>query len=404
MYSEARLIPSMSRTQWLVRLRQDRSIREALFVFVLTRSLIFLVLVTVGQVNVVSYPESNTRDATIRFEPASITENLQRTMWQADVIHYVVISQEGYHRASFDINDRRSHEYAFFPLFPMLLWLLGRVTTNVVLWGAVLCNVFFFIALVLLYKLTIAFRYDDSVARRAIFYLAVFPFSYFFSIPLTESLFVLLTVASFYAAKREHWWTAGLIGLLASATRLTGVLLLPSLLVLSWQMYRSLHVRKILGLLLIPFGLFAYMFYSWWLSGDALAFKHAAEAWGRKPSIFFLWPLVRFLSPPHVIAEPWNIYLLSTGAAVLCFICIYILTKRREWALALYTLMSVVVPLSSGVTQSLGRYSMGFFPVFIALSLGANSKHTEQATRVLLVFLLGIMTLLFAAGFTNALS
>ncbi|HXQ74071.1 MAG TPA: hypothetical protein VN844_26445, partial [Pyrinomonadaceae bacterium] len=128
----------MSRTQWLVRLRQDRSIREALFVFVLTRSLIFLVLVTVGQVNVVSYPESNTRDATIRFEPASITENLQRTMWQADVIHYVVISQEGYHRASFDINDRRSHEYAFFPLFPMLLWLLGRVTTNVVLWGAVL--------------------------------------------------------------------------------------------------------------------------------------------------------------------------------------------------------------------------------------------------------------------------
>lgn len=404
MYSEARLIPSMSRTQWLVRFRQDRSIREALFVFLLTRSLIFLVLVVAGQLSVVSYPESNTRDATIRFDPALITENLRRTMWQADVVHYVGIAQEGYHRAPFDINDRRSHEYAFFPLFPMLLWLLGRVTTNVVLWGAVLCNVFFFIALVLLHKLTLAFGYDDSVARRAIFYLAVFPFSYFFSIPLTESLFVLLTVASFYAAKREHWWAAGLIGLLASATRLTGVLLLPSLLVLSWQMYRSLYVRKLLGLLLIPCGLFAYMFYSWWLSGDALAFKHAAEAWGRKPSIFFLRPLVRFLFPPHLLAEPWNIYLLSTGAAVLCFICIYILTKRREWALALYTLMSVVVPLSSGVTQSLGRYSMGFFPVFIALGLGANSNQTDQAIRVLLVFLLGIMTLLFASGFTNALS
>ncbi|HKV37339.1 MAG TPA: mannosyltransferase family protein [Pyrinomonadaceae bacterium] len=394
----------MSRTQWLFRFRQDRSIREALFVFLLTRGLIFLIFIVAGQFSVVSHPESNTRDAIIRFEPASISENLRRTMWQADVIHYVVISQEGYHRAPFDINDRRSHEYAFFPLFPMLLWLLGRVTTGVVLWGAVLCNVFFFIALVLLHKLTLAFGYDDSVAGRTIFYLAVFPFSYFFSIPLTESLFVLLTVASFYAAKREHWWTAGIIGLLASATRLTGVLLLPSLLVLSWQMYRSLHVRKIMGLLLIPCGLFAYMFYSWWLSGDALAFKHAAEAWGRKPSLFFLPPLVRFLYPPHVIADPWNIYLLSTGAAVLCFICIYILTKRREWALALYTLMSVIIPLSSGVTQSLGRYSMGFFPVFIALGLGTNSNHTDQATRVLLVFLLGIMTLLFAAGFTNALS
>jgi hypothetical protein len=61
---------------------------------------------------------------------------------------------------------------------------------------------------------------------------------------MTESLFVLLTVASFYAAKREHWWAAGLIGLCASATRVTGVLLLPSLLVLSWQMYRSLPDQK----------------------------------------------------------------------------------------------------------------------------------------------------------------
>lgn len=397
-------MPSMSRTRWLVRFRQDRSIREALFVFLLTRSLIFFILIAVGQVNVASYPESNTRDAIIRFQPASIAENLRRTMWQADVIHYVVISQEGYYRAPFDINNRRSQEFAFFPLFPILLWLLARVTTYVVLWSAVFCNLFFFIALVLLYKLTLAFGYDESVARRAIFYLAAFPFSYFFSIPLTESLFVLLTVASFYAAKREHWWTAGVIGLLASATRLTGVLLLPSLLVLSWQMYRSVHVRKIVGLLLIPFGLFGYMFYSWWLSGDALAFKHAAEAWGRKPSIFFLGPLFKFLFPPHTIAEAWNVYVLSTGAAVLCLVCIYILIRRREWALALYSLMSVMLPLSSGVTQSLGRYTMGFFPVFIALGIRANSNHADQTVRFLLVFLLGIMTLLFATGFTNALS
>jgi len=397
-------MPSLSRTRWFDRFRQDRSIREALFVFLLTRSLIFLILICAGPVNIVSFPESNTRHATVVLEPGSIAQNLRRTMWQADVIHYSDISRDGYHPAPVDLNDRRSHEYAFFPLFPILLWLLGHITEDVVLWSAVLCNIFFFVALVLLYKLTIAFGYDHSVARRTIFYLAAFPFSYFFSIPLTESLFLLLTVASFYAAKREHWWAAGVIGLFASATRLTGVLLLPSLLVLSWQMYRSLQFRKIVGLLLIPFGLFAYMFYSWRLTGDALAFMQAFQAWNRKPSIFFLSPLIKHLSNLPTIAEAWNIYVLSTSSALLCFVCIYILVRRREWALALYTLMSIILPLSSGVMQSVGRYTMGFFPVVLALGIGATSNHTDQAIRFVFVFLLAILTLLFAAGFTNALS
>jgi len=325
-------------------------------------------------------------------------------MWQADAAHYLDLAREGYLKAPFDINNYRSQKFAFFPLHPLLLWLLGHITKDVVLWGAFLCNAFFFVALVLLYKLTLAFGYEESVARRTIFYLAVFPASYFFSMPFTESLFVLLTVASFYAARREHWWAAGVIGLLASATRLTGVMLLPSLLVLSWQMYRSLQVRKILGLLLIPFGLFGYMFYSWWLSGDALAFKHAAEAWQRKPSLFFLGPLIKYLIHPHTIVEAWNTHLLNAGAALLCFVCIYILARRREWALALYTFMSVAVPLSSGILQSLERYTLGFFPVFIALGIVAKSEHLDQATRFVFVILLGIQTALFAASYTNVLS
>lgn len=395
---------SLPRIRRLVRFPKDRSIREALFVFLLTRSLIFAIFICAGQVNIVSFPESNTRHATVVLEPASIAQNLRRTMWQADVIHYAVIARNGYHAGPIDLNDSRSHEYAFFPLFPLLLWLLGHLTEDVILWSAGLCNVFFFVALVLLYKLTLAFGYDHSVARRTTFYLAAFPFSYFFSVPLTESLFVLLTVGSFYAAKREHWWAAGVIGLFASATRLTGVLLLPSLVVLSWQMYRTLQVRKIVGLLLIPFGLFAYMFYSWCLSGEALAFMHASQNWNRNPTIFFLSPLIKHLSHLHTIAEAWNIYVLSTGAALLCFLCIYILANRREWALALYTFVSILLPLSSGVMQSVGRYTMGFFPVFIALGIAANSNYKDQVIRVVWVFLLGVLTLLFAAGFTNALS
>jgi len=388
--------------RWLVRLRQDRSIREAFFVFVLTRGFIFLIFICVGQLNVVTYPEVH--DAHISLERVQVARKLRPIMAQADAAHYLDLARDGYLQAPFDLNNSRSQKFAFFPLFPLVLRLVGQVTQDVVLWGAALCNLFFFVALVLLYKLTLAFGYDESVARRTIFYLAIFPASYFFSAPFTESLFVLLTVASFYAARREHWWAAGVIGLLASATRLTGVFLLPSLAILSWQMYRSLQVKKILGLLLIPFGLFSYMFYSWWLSGDALAFKHAAQFWQRRPSIFFLNTLIRYLIHPYQIAESWNFHLLNAAAALLCFVCVYLLVRRREWALALYTFMSIAVPLSSGILQSLERYTMGFFPVFIALGVAVKTEHVDQTIRFVFVFLLGIMTVLFAASYTNALS
>jgi Gpi18-like mannosyltransferase len=366
--------------------------------------LIFLVLVCVSHLVVYSFPETYSHDAVISLKDAQIARKLRQKMWQADAAHYMGIAQDGYQRLPFDITDRRSQEFAFFPLHPMLLWALKQVTKDPILWGAALCNLFFFLALILLYKLTLEFGYNESVARRTLFYLAAFPVSYFFSAPFTESLFVLLTVGSFYAAKRERWWLAGAIGLLASATRLTGVLLLPSLLVLSWQMYRSLQIKKILGLLLIPFGLFAYMYYSWWMTGDALAFKHASEAWGRKPTFFFIGPLIRFLLNPQNVAESWNLHLLNAACVVLCFVCIYILVRRREWAFALYTLMSIIFPLSSGVMQWFERYTMGFFPVFIALGVAVTSERVDQTIRFVFVFLLGIMTTLFAAGYTNALS
>ena len=378
--------------------------RDTLFVFLLTRSLIFLVLICVGQVRVVTFSESNSHHAFITLDGHSLARDLRDTMLQADVVHYTDLARDGYARTPFAVTDRRSQEFAFFPVHPLLLWLLSHVTTHVVLWGAALSNLFFFVALVLLYKLTLDFGYDASVARRTVFYLAAFPVSYFFSAPFTESLFVMLTVGSFYAAKREKWWLAGVLGLLASATRLTGVLLLPALLILSWQMYRRLPIKKVLGLLLIPFGLFSYMFYTWWLSGDALAFKHASEAWGRKPNLFFIGPVVRYLMNPYNVAESWNVHLLNAACVLLCFVCIYILVRRREWAFALYTLLSIIPPLSSGVMQSFERYTMGFFPVFIALGIAVQSERLDQTIRFVFVFLLGIMTTLFAAGYTNALS
>src|ERR1044072_4621587 len=121
----------------------------------LTRTLIFLVLVCLRNVIVYSYPETYTYDAVISLENAHIARNLRKKMWQADGAHYLELARRGYRHAPFDINNNHSQAFAYFPLHPLLLWLLSHVVKDDILWGAALCNLFFFLALVLLYKLTL---------------------------------------------------------------------------------------------------------------------------------------------------------------------------------------------------------------------------------------------------------
>lgn len=406
--SSNNLLPQLRKlldNKWLARLRRDQSIRDALFVFVLTRSLIFIIFICVGHLVVHTIPDSptNVRDALVTFDNVSIARRLRETMWRADVAHYMVLAREGYLREPFDIENARSRQFAFFPLHPLLLWLLSHLTKDVMLWGAAMSNLFFFIGLFFLHKLTLAFGYDRQTARRAIFYLATFPVSYFFSVPLTEALFLMLTVTSFYAAKKENWWAAGAIGAFASAARVNGVILLPALLILSWQMYRSLQIKKILGLVLVPVGLWAFMLYSWWASGDALAFRTAVARWGRKTD-FFLTAFVKYLIHPHTIIEPWNFNLLNAGSALLCLVCVYFLLRRREWALAAYGFMAIFLPLSSGILQSLDRYALVVFPMYLGLAMVAKSERADTTIRFVFVILLGIMTALFAANYTIAVA
>ena len=81
----------------------------------------------------------------------------------------------------------------------------------------------FFVALFLLYRLA-ELDFGSEVAAATVALIAFCPFAFFFSAIYTESLFLALVVGSIYAARRERWLVAGVVGAFASATRNTGVL------------------------------------------------------------------------------------------------------------------------------------------------------------------------------------
>ncbi|MDI6811050.1 MAG: hypothetical protein QMD80_05165, partial [archaeon] len=78
------------------------------------------------------------------------------------------------------------------------------------------------IATIDIYKL-VKIDYSHSTALKSVFYLSIFPTSYFLIAGYTESLFLFLTIGCFYYVRKGNWLPAGVMGMLASATRITGL-------------------------------------------------------------------------------------------------------------------------------------------------------------------------------------
>jgi Gpi18-like mannosyltransferase len=396
---------SVSRAGGRPGLRRSPAVRAVVYAFVLTRLLVMLVLVVGGQVNAVTTGTSDTtREMYLRLDKVPVSRVLRATVQTADVNWYHGIAAEGYERRPFDVETH--HNWAFFPVFPLLWRAAGALTGELLVTGVVLSNALLLAALFLVYGAAREFGLDDSGAERAVFYLAAFPTSYFFSLPLTESLFLGLAAGSLYAARRRAWWLAGLLGALASGTRVVGVLLLPALAILHLQTYGRGFWRRpdVLWLCLVPAGLVSFMLYLHALTGNAFAFKDALVAWGRRPG-FFLLTLFEYLKEPSLVAAPWDFRLLNFLAPVLALACGVALLRRREWALAAFTLLLVTAALSSNLLQSQARYAMVAFPMyFVAARVAAGRPRLDLTIRAVSLVLLALMCALFAGHFSVAMS
>ena len=115
---------------------------------------------------------------------------------------YISIARDGY-----DVSAQAAvqHNYAFFPLLPLLMRLLvgaGHPPSDYGLAGTAISHLAFLGALIVLYRLTVAVFRDRDMARRTVWIVAVSPWSFVFSLAYTESLFLLLSVTALWYAWR----------------------------------------------------------------------------------------------------------------------------------------------------------------------------------------------------------
>jgi len=150
------------------------------------------------------------------------------SMWNTwDSQHYFKIAAHGY---SDRIFDDRHLLIAFFPFYPILIKAFSYIFQDYLLSGLIVSNISYIVAVFYLYKLVLL-DYDKDDAFRSIVYFSIFPTAYFLHAAYTESLFIALTIASFYYARNDRWAVSGVLGMLSTLTRITGIIILPVLLI-----------------------------------------------------------------------------------------------------------------------------------------------------------------------------
>ena len=138
---------------------------------------------------------------------------------RGDAVWYLAIANDGY---------RESGRAAFFPLYPLLVAVLGPLAGSPVVAGVALSLAALLVALTILHRLAVL-EIGADAAGTAVVLLAVFPAAYCFSAVYSESLFLALSVGAIYAARVDRWAWAGVLGMLAAGSRSAGVVLVVPL-------------------------------------------------------------------------------------------------------------------------------------------------------------------------------
>ena len=394
-------------------LEQKRAWKEAAWIFGLSRLIIILisyrsvVLLPIYRINLRKYiitTGCNTRNLTCFVE----------SWWRWDAIRYVEVAFYGY------TNSSRENT-VFFPLFPLLMHYLaaffgGSAFADYVA-GLVLANVFFYALLVLFYQF-ICQEFGHTAAKNALIYLAFAPYAIFFFAGYAESLFFLLSLATFVFLRRgtpKDWWLAATCGFLAALTRPTGIVLVVPFLVLliqrfglstffareNWQQ----KLNAVLSIALIPLGLLLYMLVLQIQFGKPLLFSiEQTKVWYRY--FAFPWVGIYYAFKAMYYFQQASGYYFQRNLTDLFFTFLPLLVLILGWKWLplhynLYSLVMVLFVLCFPVMyigkslMSAPRHLMMIFPIFIIMGVMHEKSNFARMQFIISITFFAMNIILF---------
>ena len=314
-----------------------------------------------------------------------------------DAQYYIWATSRG-----FSIQDGSA---SFHPLLPLMAKPIFYLTGDP-LFGLLLVATFATLALYFCFYRLARLDLNDELAFRATILFAVFPGSYVFYAPYTESTFLLFSVLLFYFARKRQWLLAGLCGALATLTRQQGLFLIVPLVMELW----SAKERKPLAftsVLLIPLAYGLWILYRTFALADSypdLSSFHgfiystviSSSAHRVVAEQDFLFPLHALYLAFVKLWQAHNVPTITDLVLGACMVAITIISWRHlRNSYRVYALIILIVSFGyhtgmhvSSPYMGLPRHLLLAFPVFIGIAPRVSSYAMNKLFKVGLVGML----------------
>ncbi len=340
----------------------------------------------------------------------SFSNNTWLDVWARwDSEHYITISRLGYTPGTQSI--------AFFPLYPAMMTLLAPfVGGDQVLAGVIISSIATFTALFYIFKLA-ELEFGVGSAKRALLYVAVYPFAFYMLAVYTESLFLTLTVAAFYYARRGKWGVVVPLAFLSGFARPTGLLLALPFAYEVWRqsggrlknLLKNINWWGVAAAFAAPVAWLLWAAYIGWLTNDLTMALHSTNQapWFRASSL--PWETI-MTSLEQLGRSDIGAVIRAVATQDLIFAILLIEVCVVAWfalprTYAIYCTATTWLVLSSTVHNSAApmlsvpRYTLTIFPIFFLLAkLGANPRW-DRIIVISGATLLGVYTAMFATWY-----
>jgi mannosyltransferase PIG-V len=310
-----------------------------------------------------------------------------------DALYYQKLAQFGYSATD-------TVKAWFYPLFPWVVRMFAYLTGDYLISGFIVSGLASIIAAVLLRRL-VALDYSVAVAQRAVWFFLIFPTAYFLHIGYTESLFLALGLGSLFAARTDRWWLAGLLGAFCWMTRPTGLVLVPTLAVEAAHQYWTTRRWKWrwLWIMIVPAGFGVYLLLNWHVTGDAFAFlRMRQKVFSHSPA----WPWLGIREAIGNLHRKPN-QAEMVGAQELYFVALTLICTIISWIklrplYAMWMTGNWLLFASERFVQSVPRYTLALFPIFILFAIVAANRFWKAVLTVWSLLFLALFASLFVRG------
>ena len=310
-----------------------------------------------------------------------------------DAVHFLRLAEFGYSAAD-------KFKAWFYPFYPWCVRFTSYLCNDFLLAAFLVSAVALFFAVVILRRIALL-EWNAEIGRRTIYFFLIFPTAFYLHIGYTESLFLALALGSIFAARKERWWLAGLLGAFSWMTRANGIVLLPTLAVeaiYQWRLSKRWRWQW-LWIGVVPFGFVVYLFLNWRISGNPLAFLemrkelfHMTSSW---PWVGITDAFRNLRRTPNQAEIVGTQELIFTGLGLTCSIWSWFKLRPiyATWISGNWLLLVCVTFI-----ESMPRYALTMFPIFFLFAFISENRFWRVVITMWSILFFALFSSLFARG------